>query len=512
MQSLKKSRILVVRREESSRRAIARVLEGENYDIIEAGTAAEALELVDRKMADLVLIGPDLIDLRPVQLCRQIKEKEQGSIPVILTSQEFTPDARVQALRVGAQVCLPDPSDASELIAQVASLCHVREVARALGESEERFRLATEAMRGLVYEWDISRDVSQRSAGMAEFLGWRPDEAPTHGDWWPEQFHPEDAPTVHRTFAEAAARHANDCQLEYRIRHRAGHYLWVWDTSRIVYGADGKPTRVIGCVVSIDERKRAEQELRLAKEELARLNEGLEVKVEKRTRKLKEAVAELESWSYSIAHDMRAPLRTMHSFSYFLLNEYGCKLDTIARDYLERIDAATHRLDDYLRDLLHYGKMGGGELPVTSVDTTSLIGEILATYPNFQPPKCSIDVKLPLPPVQANPSALTQVFSNLLDNAVKFSRKGTLPQVRIWAEEKETRVRLWIEDNGIGIQKQAQPRLFAMFQRLHVSSDYEGTGMGLAIVRRAVERMGGAVGVESEPDRGSKFWVELKAA
>jgi len=226
---------------------------------------------------------------------------------------------------------------------------------------------------------------------------------------------------------------------------------------------------------------------------------------------LLEMVAELESWSYSIAHDMRAPLRTMHNFSGFLLHDYGPRLDEVARDYLERIRAAARRLDNYINDLLDYGKVGRGNFPLETVDTERLIAEILDTYPNLQPPKCSIDVQLPLPPVKANASALTQVFSNLLGNAVKFVQQDTLPHVRIWAEKKGTWVRLWIEDNGIGIPKAAQPRVFGMFQRLHPASAYEGTGIGLAIVRRAVERMGGTVGLESEPNQGSRFWIELMA-
>jgi PAS domain S-box-containing protein len=367
-------------------------------------------------------------------------------------------------------------------------------------------------MSGIVYEWSIALGRARRSAGIAEFLGWRPDEIPDHSDWWPEQIHPDDAPQVHRQFGEAVQRHAQNCCQEYRMRHKAGHYIWIWDNNRIVYDDAGKAVRVVGCAISIDERKRAEEEVSRAKEELARTNEGLELKVENRTRKLREMVAELESWSYSIAHDMRAPLRTMHSFSNFLLQEYGNRLDAVGRDYVQRIDAATHRLDDYLRDLLHYGKMGRGDLPLGTVDPRQLLIEILTTYPNLQAPRSRIEVQEPLPQVQANVSALTQVFSNLLNNAVKFVRDDRVPQVRIRAEETEGRVRLWFEDNGIGIDKQAQERLFSMFQRLHPARDYEGTGMGLAIVRRAVERMGGAVGVESEPNQGSRFWVELKSA
>src|SRR5262249_33611361 len=154
---------------------------------------------------------------------------------------------------------------------------------------------------------------------------------------------------VHARFGRATANHAADCRQEYRIRHREGHYVWIWDSNRIVYGADGRPERVIGCAVSVDSRKRAEENLRQAKEELAKVNASLEGNVEERTARLLETVAELESWAYSIAHDMRAPLRTMQSFSYFLMQEYGEKLDAVGRDYITRIDAATRRMDDYLR-------------------------------------------------------------------------------------------------------------------------------------------------------------------
>jgi signal transduction histidine kinase len=144
------------------------------------------------------------------------------------------------------------------------------------------------------------------------------------------------------------------------------------------------------------------------------------------------------------------------------------------------------------------------------LDAASLIDEIVMTYPNFQPACCDIQVVDALPPVQANAAALTQVISNLLDNAVKFAKPGALPQVRIRAEEVDDWVRLWFEDKGIGIDGRAHKRIFGIFQSLHPHGAYEGTGIGLAIVRRAVERMGGKVGVQSQPGHGSRFWVDLK--
>jgi signal transduction histidine kinase len=135
---------------------------------------------------------------------------------------------------------------------------------------------------------------------------------------------------------------------------------------------------------------------------------------------------------------------------------------------------------------------------------------LLDTYPNLHAENTDIRIDGDLPVVLGNEALLTQCFSNLLGNAVKFVASGVRPKVRVWAEVKDDLARIWVEDNGIGIAKHAQSRLFGMFQKL--DTKYEGTGIGLAIVRKVVERMGGQVGVVSEPDRGSRFWVELRVA
>ena len=250
-------------------------------------------------------------------------------------------------------------------------------------------------------------------------------------------------------------------------------------------------------------------ELKEAQRQLQEYAADLEQKVQQRTAKLTEAMGELESWSYSIAHDMRAPLRAMEGFSTILRVDYGSQLDTTGQDYLMRIAAAAERLDRFIQDLLNYGAMGREDLPIEPIDTERLIHQILDSYPNLQPAKADIQIQPPLPGVRANRPALTQVISNLLGNAVKFVKPGTRPQVRVWAEEEKDWTYLWFEDNGIGIEKESQQKIFQMFHRLNRSESYEGTGMGLAIVNKAVRRMGGTVGVESEPGHGSRFWVRL---
>ena len=163
-----------------------------------------------------------------------------------------------------------------------------------------------------------------------------------------------------------------------------------------------------------------------------------------------------------------------------------------------------------INDALNYTKAALQELPLQEVDLSKLVRGLLDTYPNLHAENMGISIDGPLPIVLGNESLLTQCFSNLLGNAVKFVARGVRPKVRVCSENKDGFARIWVEDNGIGIPKRSQPLLFAMFRKL--DTQYEGTGIGLAIVRKAVERMGGKVGVESEPGQGSRFWVELRVA
>ena len=227
---------------------------------------------------------------------------------------------------------------------------------------------------------------------------------------------------------------------------------------------------------------------------------------------LRETVQELEAFSYSIAHDMRAPLRAMHGFAELLNSEHAGELAEPAQDYLNRISAAARRMDALILDILNYSKVGHGELLLLPMDVARVIEEITSTYPTLQAARADITVEAPLPPVLANEAALTQIVSNLLGNAVKFVASGVRPRVTVRGEKQDGTVRLWFEDNGIGIPKRLHARLFKIFSRLHRSEEYEGTGIGLAIVRKAAERMNGSVGLESEEGQGSRFWVELQAA
>jgi signal transduction histidine kinase len=148
-------------------------------------------------------------------------------------------------------------------------------------------------------------------------------------------------------------------------------------------------------------------------------------------------------------------------------------------------------------------------IELNTINVEQLMRQIIDERPEFQPPKAEIKIQPPLEPVLGHEAYLTQCITNLLDNAVKFVPADRKPKVRIWSEIIDHEVRFWFEDNGIGIAKEAQKRIFGIFQRVHDDKTYPGTGIGLSICRKAIERMGGTIGVESEPDRGSRFWLQL---
>jgi signal transduction histidine kinase len=250
-------------------------------------------------------------------------------------------------------------------------------------------------------------------------------------------------------------------------------------------------------------------ESRRLKQELQRNNQRLDGLVKERTAELQDLVNELEHFSYTITHDLRAPLRAMHGFAGLLAEECMDTLNEQCREYLKRITTAAGRMDRLIMDALSYSKVVRHQMPMEPVDIGRLLHGMIESYPIFQPPKANVEIVGALPLVMGNEAGLTQCFSNLLGNAVKFMPPGRIPSVRIGSELRGDRLRIWCEDNGIGIPAEMQTRVFVMFQRL--SKDYEGTGIGLALVKKVVERMGGAVGVESEPGKGSRFWIELLA-
>ena len=283
--------------------------------------------------------------------------------------------------------------------------------------------------------------------------------------------------------------------------------------------------------IEVAERKRAEKALQEAQAKLATHADSLERMVAERTAQLQASMGELEAFSYTLAHDLRAPIRAIHGFTQIVLEMPAELVDRSAVELLHRVMKAAARMDSLIQDVLNLSQIIRQPIVIEPVEVDALARELVAERPELSPPKAEIKIESPLLPMMGHEATLSQCLTNLLSNAVKFVEPGAVPQVRVWTEERvgpanDARasmgaaphssaseggptVRLWVEDRGIGISAGALDSIFDIFQRLHSSAKYEGTGIGLAIVRKAIERMGGRVGVTSEPGQGSRFWLEL---
>jgi PAS domain S-box-containing protein len=271
----------------------------------------------------------------------------------------------------------------------------------------------------------------------------------------------------------------------------------------------GEVTAIAGTTRDTTGRKQTELALDAAREELQRHAETLEATVAERTARLQDTIGELEAFSYSVSHDMRAPLRAMQGYADTLLQDYAPRLDEDATRYLSRIRKNAERLELLVRDILTYSRIAKEQIDLTPIPLETFLDNLLPQLPTLQPPAAHVHLQRPLPAVLGHEAYLSQIFTNLLGNAVKFVAPGVVPVVHIIAEDQGNSVKIIIQDNGLGIAPEHFNRIFNIFGRVHPDKQFEGTGIGLSIVKKAVQRMRGEIGLESKLGEGSRFWFIL---
>ncbi|MDB6026325.1 MAG: domain S-box [Verrucomicrobiales bacterium] len=238
--------------------------------------------------------------------------------------------------------------------------------------------------------------------------------------------------------------------------------------------------------------------------------QDLETRVRERTARLEAAIKASRDLLYTMAHDLRAPLRAMRGFTEALADEYATHLDEMGADYVRRIHQSAGRMDQLIADLLEYGRVAHVPLSFARINLEEELAVVLDQFALvIEQCHATVQVDRPLPGVCGDKLLVQQVLRNLIDNALKFVAPQTIPHLHIYAVGAEDYVRLWIVDNGIGIDPAYREKIFGIFQRLHRGNEYPGRGFGLALVQRSIEHMHGRVGVESQPGHGSRFWIEL---
>lgn len=357
--------------------------------------------------------------------------------------------------------------------------------------AEERYALAVRATNDGIWDWDLDTGRVYYSPRWRALPGLEEGEVGEEPAEWFDRVHPDDRERVEVQLREHLDGATPNFESEHRMRHRDGHYLWVLTRGVAVRDGSGKALRVTGSQSNVDERRRAEEELK------------------KRAMQLESYNAELEQFAYSISHELRAPLRWISGFSRMLLEDHAEGLGEDARDYLGRILVASDTMGERVDSLLEIARLTRRKLEREPLDLSSLVGGIVENLKKSHPESDTEFVVARGLTVEADERLIRIAVENLLDNAWKFTRGQPHPRIEFGAREEDGERVYFVRDNGVGFDEAYADNLFGPFQRLHEWEDYSGTGLGLATVQRIIHRHGGQVWAQSGPEGGAAFYFTL---
>jgi PAS domain S-box-containing protein len=374
-----------------------------------------------------------------------------------------------------------------------------REVEAALRESEDKFRYLFD---NSVVGKSITRPSGEVEVNKAfcDTIGYTQDEF--RAKKWQEVTHPDDIELTQKGVDQLLSGARNSIRFNKRFFHKNGSVVWVDLISSLRRDKEGKPLYLMTTLLDITERVQAEEEIR-------QLNAELEQRVADRTNQLNAANLELEAFSYSVSHDLRAPLRSLNGFSSILLENYSGRLDEQGKHYLARIQENTQRMETLINDLLKLARVTRSDFNRQRVDLSALAHAIAADLKTQYPGRgVKFEIAADLV-VHGDGHLLKIALENLLGNAYKFTGQRVQAIIQVGAFEQNEEQVYFVRDNGAGFNMDYANKLFGAFQRLHSEKEFPGTGIGLATVQRIINRHGGRIWVESEVDQGATFYFTI---
>jgi PAS domain S-box-containing protein len=479
----------------------------ELFEVVEADNREKFEQLLNEKDFDLVLSDFNILGFDGLQVLRLVKEKFPD-MPVIIVTGTGSEEIAIQAMKMGASdYVIKSVKHIRGLPAIIDMVLENRKIQLAhkkalvaLRESEELFRTAFETAAIGIALVNMDGHFLSVNTTFSRMLGYSKAELEKMS--FNDITYSGGVVPSSLTLDKLLLGEQNVGVFEKRYLHKNGEIIWVNISSAIVKKSTGNRQYLVTYVQDITKRKRIEEEIR-------RLNESLEQRVKQRTSELFEANRELESFSYSVSHDLRAPLRAIMGFAGILLEDYHDKLDEEGVRLCNTIQSSSMQMNRLIDDLLAFSQLGKSNEAHSEVDMETLVKSVVdeLTFTADQSKPSIVISKIP--PAYGNHSLLKQVWINLISNAIKYSSKKKFPVIEIGCKNDDSEIAYFVKDNGIGFDMQYVEKLFHAFQRLHNRKDYEGTGVGLAIVNHIIQRHGGRVWVEAEVEKGATFYFSL---
>lgn len=395
----------------------------------------------------------------------------------------------------------------SKLLTDGRLLSLVRDVAErkkaeaAILLSNERYNLVSKATNDSVWEMDIATDeITRTGDGFKTLFGYEKESANDPALHWNNLVHPDDFERVKQSELNVFNNpDEHFWEQEYRFLKASGQYAFVYDKGYIIRDEKGKAIRMIGATQDITRIKENETNLK-------RLNDNLLTQAVE----LADSNAELEQFAYVASHDLQEPLRMVTSFLVLLEKKYKDSIDDTGKKYIHFAVDGAKRMRQIILDLLDFSRIGRSDIEVRELNLYKLINEIELLYSKQIDEKNATIIKGPLPLINAPEAPLRQLFQNLISNALKYSRKDIPVQIHISAESFDDCWQFSVADNGIGINEEYHEKIFVIFQRLHNKEEFSGTGIGLAVTKKIIEKLGGRIWIASTEGKGSTFYFTLK--